>query len=130
MIGTLGSQIVFEVSDAKTFTFSDMTREVSGRWSTHEVMGAKPKPEFLGPALQTLSLTIVLSASLGVKPRTILEAVEAMVEAGTAEYLIIGTKPVGKNPFRLVSASEAWDRIYSGGQLAKATLTLSLEEYA
>uniref|UniRef100_A0AAU8B5B0 Uncharacterized protein n=1 Tax=Dulem virus 34 TaxID=3145752 RepID=A0AAU8B5B0_9CAUD len=106
-----------------------MSREVSGRWHEHEILGAKPKPEFLGAANQTASLTIYLSASLGVRPRSVIETVEAMVESGTAEYLVIGGKTVGRNPFRLLSSSEAWDKVYSRGQLAKATMTISLGEY-
>ena len=89
MIGTLGRKIIFEVSDEKVLTFLNMTREITSRWAEHEALGVKPKPEFLGPGLQTGTLEITLSATLGVKPRAILEAVEAMVSAGiinTPEY--------------------------------------------
>lgn len=129
MIGTLGNKIVFEVSDAAVVTFQSMSREISGRWAEHEAMGVKPKPEFLGPGNQSISLPITLSAALGVRPRTVLQTVEDMVESGAAEYLVIGTKPVGKNPFRLTGSSETWDRVYSKGELAKATVTITLEEY-
>lgn len=129
MIGTLGKSIVFEVSDEKVMTFREMTRQTSGRWAEHEALGVKPKAEYLGPANQTISLTITLSATLGVKPRNVLEAVEAMVESGAAEYLVIGTRPVGRNPFRLIDSSETWDTVYSRGELAKASLTITLGEY-
>ena len=99
MIGTLGRKIIFEVSDNRVLTFESMSREVSGRWTEHEVLGVKPKAEFLGPGLQTISLTIHLSAALGVKPRRILDMVERMVERGTAEYLVIGGRLVGRRPF-------------------------------
>ena len=88
-IGTLGRKIVFEVSDETALILQEMTRETSGRWAIHEAMGAKPKAEFLGPGLQAVNLTIYLSAGLGVRPRSVLEAVEGMVEAGTAEYLAV-----------------------------------------
>ena len=123
MIGTLGRKIIFEVSDNRVLTFESMSREVSGRWTEHEVLGVKP-------GLQTISLTIHLSAALGVKPRRILDMVERMVERGTAEYLVIGGRLVGRRPFRVTGSSEAWDKVYSRGELAKATLTISLEEYA
>lgn len=129
MIGTLGKKIVFEVSDDTVMTFQNMSREVSGRWANHEALGVKPKPEFLGPGNQAITLPITLSTALGVKPRAVLETVEAMVESGAAEYLVIGTKPVGKNPFRLTGSSETWDKVYSRGELAKATVTITLEEY-
>ena len=98
MIGTLGRKIIFEVSDNRVLTFESMSREVSGRWTEHEVLGVKPKAEFLGPGLQTISLTIHLSAALGVKPRRILDMVERMVERGSAEYLVIGGRLVGHRP--------------------------------
>ena len=128
-IGTLGRNVVFEVSDDRVFTFSELTREVTSRWTNHEPQGVKPKPEFLGAGLQTASLTITLSATLGVSPRDVLEAIENMVENGTAETLVIGNRPVGSNPFRLTGSSEAWNTVYNRGELARATLTISLEEY-
>lgn len=128
-IGTLGRNVVFEVSDDRVFTFSELTREVTSRWTNHEPQGVKPKPEFLGSGLQTASLTITLSATLGVRPRDVLEAIENMVENGTAETLVIGNRPVGSNPFRLTGSSEAWNTVYNRGELARATLTISLEEY-
>lgn len=128
-IGTLGRNVVFEVSDDRVFTFSELTREVTSRWTNHEPQGVKPKPEFLGAGLQTASLTITLSATLGVRPRDVLEAIENMVESGTAETLVIGNRPVGSNPFRLTGSSEAWNTVYNRGELARATLTISLEEY-
>lgn len=128
-IGTLGRNVVFEVSDDRVFTFSELTREVTSRWTNHEPQGVKPKPELLGAGLQTASLTITLSATLGVRPRDVLEAIENMVENGTAETLVIGNRPVGSNPFRLTGSSEAWNTVYNRGELARATLTISLEEY-
>ena len=128
-IGTLGRNVVFEVSDDRVFTFSELTREVTSRWTNHEPQGVKPKPEFLGAGLQTASLTLTLSATLGVRPRDVLEAIENMVENGTAETLVIGNRPVGSNPFRLTGSSEAWNTVYNRGELARATLTISLEEY-
>ena len=127
MIGTLGTKIVFEVSAEQVLTFESLSR---GRWAAHEILGAKPKTEYLGPAAQTASLTIRLSAALGVKPRAMLEIIEEMAESGDAEYLIIGGKMIGRNRFYIESASESWDRIYSRGELAAASVTLNLGEYS
>lgn len=130
MIGTLGTDLVFETSDNYVLTFSGMTRDLSSRWATHETPGVKPRAEFLGPGLQSVSLPITLSSNLGVKPRQMLERVEQMVETGDTEYLILGFRPVGKNRFRVTGSSETWDVIYNQGELARAKLTLTLEEYA
>lgn len=128
-IGALGKKLIFEVSDNTVLTFQNMTREVAGRWNEHQTAGRKPKAEFLGPANQVITLPITLSAALGVRPRAMLNAVADMVESGAAEYLILGTAPVGKNPFRLTGSSEIWEKLYHGGELTKATMTLTLEEY-
>lgn len=130
MIGTLGTKIVFEVSAEQVLTFESLSREIAGRWATHEIIGAKPKTEYLGPAAQTANLTIRLSAALGVKSRAMLETIEEMAETGAAEYLIIGGRMVGQNRFYIESASESWDRIYNRGELAAASVTLNLGEYA
>ena len=92
-------------------------------------MGVKPKKEFLGAGNQKINLPITLSAALGVKPRKMLELVERMVESGDAEYLIIKGRPVGRHPFCLASSSETWGDMYRHGELAKASLTITLEEY-
>ena len=106
-IGTLGRNVVFEVSDDRVFTFSELTREVTSRWTNHEPQGVKPKPEFLGAGLQTASLTITLSATLGVRPRDVLEAIENMVQNGTAETLGNRDRTGGRNPLRPPAPSEA-----------------------
>ena len=52
-----------------------------------------------------------------------------MVETGSAEYFILGNRPVGVNRFRVTGSSETWDLIYNRGELARASLTITLEEY-
>lgn len=128
-VGTLGKKIVFEVSDGRVLAFSNFKRNLAGRWAGHEALGSKPRSEFLGADTQKITLDIYLSGGLGVSPRQVLAAVTDMVENGTAEYLIIGDKPVSDNPFRVTAASEAWDIVYNRGELAQATVSLTLEEY-
>lgn len=128
-IGTLGTSIVFEVTDEKVLTFTEMNRTVTGNWASHSVIGQKPKSEFLGAALQTITFNIVLNASLGVRPRAVLDEIAKMVETGTAEYFVVGSAPVGKNPWKITSVSETWNTILNKGELMKASLSLALEEY-
>lgn len=52
MIGTLGTKIVFEVSAEQVLTFESLSREVAGRWAAHEILGAKPKTEYLARLLK------------------------------------------------------------------------------
>lgn len=128
-IGNLGKLIVFEVSSDKVLTFGKMTKSVKGRWTNHDNIGNKPKPEFLGPGQGTISLPIFLSANHGVRPRSTLEKIEAAVESGTPFVFVIGGKKVGSNKWVITDMSETWDNIIKDGQLVSAHLTLNLVEY-
>ena len=128
-IGNLGKLITFKVSSKKVLTFNDMARKVSGRWAVHELIKGKPKSEFLGADLQEVSLKILLSSALGVKPRKTLERIRKAIEKGERFTFVLGGKPVSKNKWVIVEASEEWDIILSKGELVQAKLELTLKEY-
>ncbi len=128
-IGALGNQVVFCVSDQKVLTFRNLKREVKGNWSSMDRIGQKPLPFFQGPGLQGMKMEIVLDASLGIKPRKILRQIEQMVEKGQAETLIIGRKRIGNGKWVVTESSETWNVILQKGELYRATLSLTLQEY-
>lgn len=132
-IGNLGSLITFKVNTErkklKVLTFSKLNQKVSGRYSTHNIIGKKPKTEFLGPGLRTLSFEVTLSAMHGVRPRKTLERIEKAVESGKAYTFTLGGSKVGKNKWVITNMSESWNTIYNKGELVEATLSLSLQEY-
>ncbi len=129
LIGNFGSRIVFETSDMRIMAFSDMTQNVSGKYSKHSVIGQKDRPEFTGPENRRVSFRIVLDALRGIRPREIMENIEAAVETGEVEYLVIGCRPIGKNKFYISSVSESMDVVLCGGEIARASLNISMEEY-
>ena len=129
MIGNFGSRIIFEVSGDKVLTFSGLTQKVSGNYAKHSVIGQKDRPEFTGPGNRSLTLKIVLDVSLGIRPRDVMEDIEQAVETAETEYLVIGGRVIGENRFYISSASEAIDVILGGGEIARVTLNLTLEEY-
>ena len=128
-IGNLGKLIVFEVSSDKVLTFKNLTQTVKGRWATHNIIGNKPKSEFLGAGQRTISLPIYLSVNHGINPRKTIEKIEKAVENGTPYLLVIGGKQVGANQWVITDLSETWDNIIKDGRLVSANLTLSLAEY-
>lgn len=128
-IGNFGSRIVFETSDQRILTFTGMTQKISGKYSAHTVIGQKDRAEFTGPGNRSLSFKILLDASLGVRPRDVMDSIESAVENGEAEYMVIGGRPVGKNKFYISSVSEAYDVVMGKGEIVRASLNLSLEEY-
>jgi hypothetical protein len=128
MIGSFGD-VVFETSDTRILTFSGFKLDASARYGSHELIGLKPRTEYLGPGLLQVSFTITLNGALGVKPREEMESWVNYAEIGQAEYLILGGKPVGENLWIVKSVSQAWDTIWSAGELYSGKIDVSLEEY-
>lgn len=129
VIGNFGSRIVFETSDQKVLTFSSMTQKVSGKYSKHTVIGQKDRAEFTGPGNRSLTFKVMLDLSLGVRPCDVMDNIENAVENGDAEYMVIGGRLIGKNRFYISSVSEAYDVVMGRGEIVRASLNLTLEEY-
>lgn len=129
-IGHFGTTIIFTVNNNKVLTFSDLNRTVSGRWATHSAINKREKTEFIGPGLANMTMTIVLDAGLGVKPRSVIKSIETAINKGTAEHLVIGGKKISSNKYRITQMSEMWDIVTKDGELYKATANLTFEEYA
>ncbi len=128
MLGKYGD-IIFETNDKRILTFGSFTQNVSGRWNSHSVIGKKEKMEFSGPSKRKITFKMTFRAIYGIRPREMLEKLENIVENGNIDYLVIGGRAVGENQFAITSISETWDTIYSGGELAKASVTVTMEEY-
>jgi len=129
LIGNFGKRIVFETSDRRILTFSGMSQKVSGKYSKHNVTGQKDRPEFTGPGNRSISFKILLDVSMGIRPRDIMNNIETAVETGETEYLIIGGRPIGNNRFYISSVSEAFDVFMGKGEIARASLNFSMDEY-
>ena len=126
-IGYFGN-IVFQTSDKRILSFRDFKQSASGSWGEHKRNGRKSEWEFLGPNAGKVSFTIVLDANFGVSPREEIERLTEYVESGIISPLVIGGKRVGSN-WRATAVSSTWGHIMSGGELAQASATLTLEEY-
>ena len=129
-IGNFGKLITFEISSEKMLALKDLKRTVAGRWKKHEIVGAAPRSEFQGPDLDETTVTAILSAEHGVKPRATIERLEAAARSGEVDYLIIGGKRVGTGKVYISSISEEWDTIWNKGELVKATINITFAEYA
>ncbi len=128
MVGKYGD-IIFETSDKRVLSFKNFSQNVNGRWGNHTIIGKKEKMEFNGPGRRKVTFQMVLMATLGVRPREMLKMLEEMVEKGKVDYMVIGGKPIGENKFAITAVSETWDAVYSRGELAKASVSVTLEEY-
>lgn len=128
-IGNWGKSIKFSVNSQKQLTFSEMKREVAGRWAKHSILHKKPRMEFQGPDSAGVTMEVVVSAEHGVKPRNTINILEKACENGTVDYLYIGGKKVGTNKMYLESISETWSEVWNKGELVKAALSLTFSEY-
>jgi Phage protein U len=128
-VGNLGTDIVFRVSRSSVLTFKNLKQEVGGQWGEHKVIGGKAKLEFGGVGLRTASLEITIDAALRAKPRDILKLLEKAVEEGEANYLVIGGHKFGNCMWVITEISESWDIVLNRGELARATVNLTLKEY-
>lgn len=128
MIGYFG-EIIFETSDRRIRNFSGFKRNITGRWADQERIGMKPISEFNGPGLDTITFTVNLNGSYGVKPREEMEKWSDLVNNGIAKELVIGEKPLGVDKWVATDISEAWDIILNKGELLSAKIDVSLKEY-
>ncbi len=127
MIGTFAG-VVFEVSDSKKYTIKDVSRSAESRWSSHDVIGSKPKSSFDGPGLDTIDFTIELDMLSGVDVKSELDKWLNFVRTGIVDTLIIGV-PLGVYKWKVVSVEQGLDIINNNGKILKGTLNVSMEEY-
>ena len=128
MIGYLGD-IIFETSDKRILTFSGFKYQAAGRWEKHNVIAKKPKSEFVGPDLDTITFTIDLNGINGVKPRDEMEKWISKVNTGVVDILVIGNKVLGQDKWSVSQISESWDTIFNKGELFSGKIDVTLQEY-
>ncbi|CAI1645505.1 phage tail protein [Serratia quinivorans] len=105
IVGTYG-HIVFLTSTQYIRTFSNFKRSSGERYAKHDVMGAKPVNEHIGPELDQISFSMRLDASLGLLPLLSLSALRTIRGAAEVNPLIIGTSYLGN--YLITNISEEW----------------------
>ncbi|MOA52823.1 Phage P2 GpU [compost metagenome] len=71
-----------------------------------------------------------LDVRYGINPRKELDTLIELERAGKAMPLIIGGKGLGVNKWKITSLEQTWSDIDNRGNLLRATVSISLEEYA
>jgi len=127
-IGALGD-VAFEANVFKILTFDNLKRNGSSRWAEHNIIGDKPKLEFLGPSLEEISMDIHLNTIFNVTPATELETLRNYRDTGEILTFILGNTVVGSGKFVIQSISESHKAYTKAGKLIKANVTLNLKEY-
>lgn len=125
-IGNWGSTIKFNVNSDKVLTFKNLKRKGSYRRVKHNIIDGKPKVEGLGRDLDSITLTIELNASLGVKPRKMEEKLWKKI--GHIAPLVIGGKKICSRA-QLISLSDSYDIVFKRGEVFAITMDATFEEY-
>ena len=125
-IGNWGSFIKFQTSDDKVLTFDGFKRRVSARTAKHNIVNARPKLEYLGPDLQSITFRIELNAMLGVRPR---KAEEKLIKRiGYVAPLVIGGKNVCSRAM-LTGLSNAYNIVLKKGEVLSMSIDVTMSEY-
>lgn len=128
-IGSWGRVLVFSTSDRRILTFQKFTRTSGSEWATHSRIGRKDQVEYLRPKLQKVTFTMLLDATLGVRPRAMLDLLNACTEQGIINPLVIGGRRVGYYRWRITDLSETWETVFNRGELVSAKVNVTMQEY-
>lgn len=120
----------FTVSSKKLLTPSNVKGQTGSEWATHSRTGAKARSQWIAPNLKSYTLDLLLRAQDGVRPRATLEKLQKAAESAKVDYFIIGGKPLSSLPFKILSITDSWDVVLSGGVLTQCMVSLTIEEYA
>lgn len=128
-IGCWGTALIFSTSDRRVLTFRDMNHTVGSEWATHSRIGLKNQVEYLRPTLQKLTFTMDLDATLGVRPRATLDMIASYTERGSVFPMVVGGKRIGSHRWRITGSSETWEVVMDRGELVRAKVNVTMEEY-
>lgn len=128
-IGCWGTALIFSTSDRRVLTFRDMNHTVGSEWATHSRIGLKNQVEYLRPTLQKLTFTMDLDATLGVRPRATLDMIASYTERGSVFPMVVGGKRIGRHRWRITGSSETWEVVMDRGELVRAKVNVTMEEY-
>lgn len=133
-IGQLGGfgDIVFTVNPLSIMSPQKITRKRAIEVTEHKIIGTKPKLEVTGEKLDEVTIELLLSSWLGVKPNEEVQKFADYMKTKTRKMLIIGNGLQGANvwgEYMITDMNETYEEIDSFGQITKIGLTVSFLEY-
>lgn len=130
MIGSLGSNIIFEVSNKTVKTFDGMTWSTQADYAEINRHMLDDLKEFCGMKNESITFSITFSASMGVNPEK--EYIKLLNACRNAEILplLIGAKLYGKYRWVIMSISNKLNNFDGRGNLLSCTCDVTLGEYA
>ena len=128
-VGNWGSGIKFHTSDDRILTFKNMKHSFSANFQKHKVMGGKkPKVEFTGPDLDTVTFTIELNALLCHQPKAVEEKLLKRASKGQYYPLVVGGKRILKKAM-ITKMSAGYDIVLKKGEIYSMKIDVTMMEY-
>ena len=130
MIGTYGD-LVFEASSERIRTFKEYQRQGSARWAKSDVLGGKPRSQFIGPGQENITFVMELYAHFGIDVENELKRLHEWRDEGRIERLILDGKPQGaRNARWYIDKIEEEAKFWNNeGKLLATEVTITLAEY-
>lgn len=127
-IGNWGSAIKFRTSDQKVLTFTNFKRKMSVKTSKHNMINGKPRIEFHGADLQSITFTIELNAMLGVKPKSQESKLINYMNQGMIAPLVIGGRCICRRSM-ITGLSASYNIVLKKGEILSMNLDVTMTEY-
>lgn len=130
VIGSLGEEIIFQVSDEQVETLDNFKRKSKANFAEHKIIGNPAILEFLGRELEEITFTVTLSRDLGIDD-LLMEAQKFRQKLwdGTAEFLSIGNHLYTQNKMVIIDLSEDVKYFDGRGRHILTELNITLKEY-
>ena len=125
-IGDTAKDVAFQVSDEQIETFNNMKVKKQASYSTHKIHGHKAVPEMTGMDADQITFDMLLSAYLGVNPKTELDKLEAFMQEGTICNLVLGEQLFGTWVIKSIPYNVEY--VYKEGDITQAKVTVTLLE--
>lgn len=119
----------FEVSDRRILTPGNLKGSTGADFVTHDTVGQKARSQYVAPQLRSYTFDIKLRSQNGISVRSELDYFREAAEAGKADWLVIGGKPLSSHPFIIESLSEEWNVVLIGGILTECMVSITVKEY-
>ena len=134
MIGAIGSKdlddvIMFEVSPERILTVQEMIRRNNVRFAENAVLLKKPVSQYVGPAIDEISMKIMLSAQFGVHPQEEHEKLIRLQRDGTTVSIMLGSTGFGTYRWRIDKLDMKFQLIDNKGFIATSPINIVFREY-
>jgi len=128
VVGCLGD-VAFSVSSRTVQTINNLKWSGGARYTTHYVHGSDGLLEYTGTEPDTVTLDIVLLASLGANPMSAADRIAGYAHSGRAVSLIIGSESLGRYRWVVSHFDVKAQHFDARGNITSATVSVSLKEY-